>query len=197
MRRSAAARASSTTSPPSSAGERRDALVVGRFLERFALILTESGFPRMPARVFVALLMADDGRRTAAQLAESLRVSPAAISGAVRYLVHIGLAAREREPGERSDHYRVRDDMWYETFTQREEILTRWEQGIEEGIAIVGADTPAGARLDETRRFFRFIRGEFPGLMRKWREVRAQVPRSGPTTTRQPRLARGSRRHPS
>jgi predicted ArsR family transcriptional regulator len=45
-----------------------------------------AGFPPMPARVFVALLIAEDGRLSAAELAERLRISPAAVSGAVRLL---------------------------------------------------------------------------------------------------------------
>jgi DNA-binding transcriptional regulator GbsR (MarR family) len=58
---------------------------IARFVERFALTLLKTGLPRMPARVFAALLTAPDGRLTAAELAERLQVSPAAISGAVRY----------------------------------------------------------------------------------------------------------------
>src|SRR5215211_9163882 len=58
----------------------RDEEAVMRFVERFALTFSEAGVPRMAARVFVALLVSDDGRRTAAELAEMLRVSPAAIS---------------------------------------------------------------------------------------------------------------------
>ena len=42
------------------------------FVERFASVLTESGFPRMPARVFAALLATDSGRLTAAELAAML-----------------------------------------------------------------------------------------------------------------------------
>src|ERR1044072_4994777 len=61
-----------------------DAEELGRFVERFALMLVESGIPRMPARVFGALLIAEDGKRTAGELAEQLRVRPAAISGAAR-----------------------------------------------------------------------------------------------------------------
>jgi hypothetical protein len=45
---------------------------VPRFVERFAALVSEAGVPRMPARVFVALLTADSGRLTAAQLAERL-----------------------------------------------------------------------------------------------------------------------------
>jgi len=47
----------------------------------------------MAVRVFVALLVSDDGRRTAAELAEMLRVSPAAVSNAVRYLQQVRLVA--------------------------------------------------------------------------------------------------------
>ena len=50
----------------------------------FAFLLTESGVPRMPARVFASVLAEDAGALTAAELAERLQVSPAAISGAVR-----------------------------------------------------------------------------------------------------------------
>ena len=46
------------------------------YLERFASVLVAAGFPPMPARVFVALLVTDSGRLTAADLAEVLRVSP-------------------------------------------------------------------------------------------------------------------------
>ena len=68
-------------------GAGRDEEGVRRFIERFALDLSEAGMPRMPARAFAAILSAHDGRCTAAALAGALRVSPAAVSGAVRYLV--------------------------------------------------------------------------------------------------------------
>ena len=61
-----------------------------RFVEHFALLLDEAGVPRMPARVFAAILADDAGRLTAGELAERLQVSPAAISGAVRYLTQAG-----------------------------------------------------------------------------------------------------------
>jgi DNA-binding transcriptional regulator GbsR (MarR family) len=140
-----------------------------RFVERFALDLVEAGTPRMAARVFAALLTAEDGKRTAVELAEVLQVSPAAVSGAVRYLNQVGLVAREREPGERRDHYRVRDDMWYASVAQRDEQLSRWERTLLDGVEAVGATSRAGARLDETRRFFEFMRVELPKLMDKWR----------------------------
>ena len=85
---------------------------VSRFVERFAMTLEESGVPRMPARVFVTLLATDSGALTAAELAERLQVSPAAILGAVRYLIQVDLITRERDPGSRRDRYQVFDDAW-------------------------------------------------------------------------------------
>ncbi|HEX2299436.1 MAG TPA: MarR family transcriptional regulator [Pseudonocardiaceae bacterium] len=151
----------------------RDEEAVGRFVEWFALTLAEAGFPRMAARVFVGILIADDGRRTAAELAELLKVSPAAVSGAVRYLVQVGLVDREREPGQRRDHYRVHDDLWYQAITREGEMFGRWEKGLQEGVEVLGLDTPAGARVDDTRQFFAFLRSEFPALMQRWRAHRA------------------------
>ncbi|MEU6129305.1 MarR family transcriptional regulator [Saccharopolyspora sp. NPDC047091] len=144
----------------------------GRFVERFALDLAAAGMPRMAARVFAGLLIAPDARRTAAEIAERLRISPAAVSGAVRHLVQAGMVVREREPGLRRDHYRVRDDLWYETIMQRDGMLEAWVRTLAVGVDAVGADTEAGLRLDETRRFFDFLRAEMPELMRRWREQR-------------------------
>src|SRR5215467_12036718 len=92
----------------------RDEQAVGPFIERFASVLVEAGIPPMPARVFSALLVTDSGRLTAAGLTELLGASPAAISGAVRYLEHVGMIGREREPGSRRDVYLLRNDLWYE-----------------------------------------------------------------------------------
>jgi DNA-binding transcriptional regulator GbsR (MarR family) len=156
-------------------GRSRDEDAVARFVERFALTFSEAGVPRMPARVFSALLVADEGRRTAAELAETLKVSPAAVSNAVRYLTQVGLVAREREPGERRDHYRIHGgDTWYEVTIRRDAMLVRWQEDLREGIEAVGADTPAGKRLEETRRFYQFVHEETPRLLERWREVRSQ-----------------------
>lgn len=151
-----------------SSADGRDTDSILRFVERFALILTGSGMGRMPARVFTALLVVDSGRLTAQELADMLRVSPAAISGAVRYLEQVGMIIREREPGHRRDHYRVGDDLWYEAIMNRDQILTRWVDGAREGVKLLGENTPAGARMADTAEFLEFMHKEIPGLMEKW-----------------------------
>jgi DNA-binding MarR family transcriptional regulator len=145
-----------------------------RFLERFALIMSDSGYPRMAARVLAALLIADDGRRTAAELADVLQVGPSAVSGAVKYLMRVGMVTRERDPGERRDHYRVDQAAWYRAAASSDEVFRRFEEGARDGAEVLGTDTPAGARMDETRRFFAFLRSEVPQLLHKWNEVNAR-----------------------
>ena len=147
---------------------------VARFVERFALLLVESGLPRMPSRVFGSLLVAEEGRRTAAELAEQLQVSPAAVSGAVRYLMQVGLIVRARHPGERRDHYAVTDDVWYEAYANRDKQFAQWATLMADGAAVVGAETKAGLRLERSRMFFEFLRKELPEVMRRWRDYQRE-----------------------
>jgi len=131
-------------------------------------MLVEGGMPRMPARVFAAVLAEDSARLTAQELAERLHVSAAAISGAVRYLVQARLLLRGREPGARADHYRLsEDDHWYESMMQRGQVLERFEQSAARGAEALG-DRPAGRRLRETQEFFAFLRQELPAMMERW-----------------------------
>ena len=148
-----------------------DELMFG-YLERFASVLVAAGIPPMPARVFVALLVAD-AWLTAAELAEVLRVSPAAVSGAVRYLTQLGLVHKERVPGSRRDYYRMPDDPWTDMFRLRDQVLQRWAALIGEGIDLLGTDTRAGARLAEHAMFFEFVSREMPEVLKRWDEYRA------------------------
>jgi DNA-binding transcriptional regulator GbsR (MarR family) len=158
-----------------SAGPGRDAEAVSRFVESFAAQLVEAGLPRMPARVFAALLASDSGAMSSAELGGQLRISPAAVSGAVRYLAQVHMLSREREPGSRRERYRVHSDQWYEALTNREAIIKRWEDALREGVASLGATTPAGRRLAETLAFFEFIEKDIAEMMERWRLHRAKV----------------------
>ncbi|MEU6220613.1 MarR family transcriptional regulator [Streptomyces sp. NPDC047022] len=153
----------------------RDPETVSRFVEHFAAQLVEAGVPRMPARVFGALLASDAGTLTSAELGEQLQISPAAVSGAVRYLAQVHLVSREREPGSRRERYRVHSNQWYEALTNREALIKRWEDALREGVESLGADTPAGRRLQETLAFFEFIEGEVESMMERWRVHRDET----------------------
>jgi DNA-binding transcriptional regulator GbsR (MarR family) len=157
----------------------RDSAAVAHFVERFAAVLTEAGMPRMPSRTFVKLLTSDTGRMTAAELAAALRASAGAISGAVRYLIQVELVDREHTPGSRMDNYRVRADVWYTATVRKDAMLARWDPMLQAGIEALGADTPAAARLSETRAFFTFLQQELPKLLDRWNEHRAVMTNLG------------------
>jgi predicted transcriptional regulator len=152
----------------------RDEQAVGPFIERFASVLVEAGIPPMPARVFAALLVTDSGRLTAAELTGLLGASPAAISGAVRYLEQVAMISRQREPGSRRDVYLLRNDLWYEISLGRDQVLAHWATASRDGAEILGPDTPAGRRLAESHEFFTFLRQELPALLERWRAHKAQ-----------------------
>jgi DNA-binding transcriptional regulator GbsR (MarR family) len=139
-----------------------------QFIERFASVLVAGGFPPMPARVFVAFLVSDSDRLTAADLSDMLRISPAALSGAVRYLIGIGLVHKERVPGSRRDYYRMPAHVWSEVGRLQSQVLLRWTGLLKEGIGLVGADTPAGARMAEHTAFFEFMNAEMQAVLARW-----------------------------
>ncbi len=151
----------------------RDEPGVRAFIERFASALVDGGMQRMAARVFAALLAADSGRCTAAELGAILQASPAAISGAVRYLEHVSLASRERDPGTRRDVYRVNNDVWYRVSVSRDRMLSQFIATLTDGIDAVGPQSPAGQRLLETRSFMAYLLRELPQILDRWHEEHA------------------------
>jgi DNA-binding transcriptional regulator GbsR (MarR family) len=149
------------------------------YIERFAAVLVAAGFPPMPARIFVALLVTDSGRLSAAELAEMLRISPAAVSGAVRYLIQLGLVHKERVPGSRRDYYRMPGNMWDDMLRMRDQVMSRWTALVREGIDLVGPDTAAGERLAEQASFLEFASKELGEILDRWERHRASGEAAG------------------
>jgi hypothetical protein len=150
----------------------RDPARVRHFIEQLALVLGDMGMPPMPARVWAAAMASDEHTVTPGDLADRLGVSPAAISGAVRYLVQVGLLQRVAVPGSRRQHYAASPDLWYETFANRQAVLSAFSRIAAEGVDALGPRTPAGQRIGEIRDFFDFMAAELPGLLNRWRAHR-------------------------
>jgi predicted transcriptional regulator len=144
------------------------------FIERFTSVLIEAGVPRMPARVFAALLASDRPRLTAAELADLLQASPAAISGGVRYLIGVGMCAREGEPGSSRHYYRTPQNVWDEVMASQTRVLARWAAVLQDGIEVLGPDTPGGARMADSVEYFDFVITEMPRMTARWQERRAE-----------------------
>lgn len=142
-------------------------------VERVTALLTDAGMPRMASRVFAYALADDQDTYTAAEFADGLQVSPAAVSGAVRYLVGVRLLVKDRLPGTRADVYRIyEDDVWSAIMLARLPMLAMWEQAVAEAAEMVGPDHRGGRRLRETREYFRFTREEMAAMIERWKEHR-------------------------
>ena len=150
-----------------------------QFVERMGAALTQAGLPRVPSLVFSALLVDDDGRMTSAELSGELDVSPASVSGAVRYLAQLGMVRRERERGSRRDVYVVDDDAWHGTMMRRDQLYAPMLAALTAGITALGADSPVHDRLLLTREFLSFVDEEMAGLAERWEVRRAEITGQG------------------
>ncbi|MRG59646.1 MarR family transcriptional regulator [Agromyces sp. CFH 90414] len=144
-------------------------------VEQSAAVLTAAGFPRMPARVLMALLVADEGGLTASELAESLGVSAAAISGGVRYLRSLGIIHRMPQPGSRRERWEIFDDAWYTALAGKNSVYGSFADTAAQALDAIGDPASAGARRTrEMVDFFRYIEGKMPELLADWEALRAE-----------------------
>jgi hypothetical protein len=135
--------------------------------------LAARGFPPMPARVIMALTASDEGRLTAAELATRLSASPAAISGAVRYLLAIGMIRRGAVPGSRRHVYALPEgSAWYSVTLTRPGLYAHVVEVLERGLPAFPRRSPARARIEEMADFFRFVDERMPVLLEEWRATR-------------------------
>jgi DNA-binding transcriptional regulator GbsR (MarR family) len=137
--------------------------------------LTQAGLPRVPSLVFSALLVDDDGRMTSAELSDALELSPASISGAVRYLEQVGMLRRERERGSRRDVYVVDDDAWHGAMMRRDQMYAPMVAALNAGLTAVDADSRVHQRLLLTREFLVFVDQELSTLAEKWEKRRTEL----------------------
>jgi DNA-binding transcriptional regulator GbsR (MarR family) len=149
------------------------------FVDRMGGALTQAGLPRLPSLMFSALLVDDDAKMTSAELSSVLEVSPASISGAVRYLVQLGMVRRERERGSRRDLYVVDDDAWHGAMMRTDQLYGPMIAALNAGIRGVHDDSPVRERLMLTREFLLFVDEEMTALEEKWERRRAELARDG------------------
>lgn len=129
-----------------------------------------NGFPRMPASVLVALMASEEGALTAEQLAVELGASPAAISGAVRYLGVVGMVQRHRIPGERRYVYELPEHAWYTGSLTKTDMYVAMSRIAESASKSLGPR--GGERMLEMADFFRFLQARMPDLLDEWTATR-------------------------
>ena len=145
------------------------------FVERMGGCLTAAGLARLPSRIFAALLADPDGRMTAAEIGSELHVSPASVSGAVRYLDGVGMIRREREPGTRRDVFVVDDDAWRDTLLHADRVYAPMIAELDRALADLPADDPARRRIAISREFLGFVTQEMGAMSQRWQERVAEL----------------------
>ncbi|WJL96796.1 helix-turn-helix domain-containing protein [Microbacterium sp. ET2] len=139
--------------------------------ERAAAMLAAAGMPRMPARVMMALVGSPDEGYSAADLAARLGVSPAAVSGAVRYLESMRMVHRLSRPGERIARFDLIDDGWRSMVISQTPMYGRLADDID-AIADDNGDAPASVdRAREIAGFLRYLEKRMPELVVEWQEA--------------------------
>ncbi|MBW4043034.1 MAG: MarR family transcriptional regulator [Acidobacteria bacterium] len=145
--------------------------MTGEALARgIATELANEGFPRVPAQILLRLMVEPDGAMTAAALSASLELSPAAVSGGIRYLGVLGFVRIDVLPGTRRHVYSLPVLPWYASTLIQDRsgpLRTLIEAGL--------GDLEPGAahdRLAEMADFFRFLQTELPRLWDRWQQSR-------------------------
>ncbi len=141
------------------------------FVEHLGGALAAAGLPLQPSRAFAALLAADEGRMTAAELAAALEVSPSAVSGAVGYLAQVGLLRRGRVRGTRRDVYVVADDAWHDAMLRKDQTYGPIMTALAEGARVVGGQD-ARDRIRLSLDFLEFVSDEMDGVIERWEQRR-------------------------
>jgi len=143
--------------------------------ESAAAVMVAAGLPRMPARALMALVVSEHGSLTAAELCEVLAASPAAVSGAVRYLQTFGFVHRVSQPGSRRDRYALQGHAWYAAALRQNLVYERLANVAAAAAASLPEGSAARVRADEMDRFYRFLTARMPDLIDEWEHARLEV----------------------
>lgn len=142
--------------------------------EQAAAIMAAAGMPRMASRALMAITAAPAEGYTAAELAERLGVSAAAISGAVKYLETIGLIHRVSAAGSRRVRFVIVGGAWDSVVRGSLSIYERLATLTDDIATQLAGDEVAQARSREIADFFRFFAERMPALIDEWEQTRRE-----------------------
>jgi DNA-binding transcriptional regulator GbsR (MarR family) len=148
----------------------RDAEAVRAYEEVFTTVLMQAGTPKMMARVLTCLYTTDAGSLSASELVQRLQVSPASISKAIAFLESQDLVRRVRDE-RRRERYAVDDDVWYQSMMASARSTAQLGQTARQGVAVLGSNTPAAARLENIARFVDFVSESIARAAEQAREI--------------------------
>jgi MarR family len=156
----------------------RAELGLQHFVEETGLFYEQAGLPRMAGRILGWLLVCEPAEQSMAELARALRGSKASMSTMTRLLVQLGLVERTRLPGARTDHFRIRPEMWADTVKARLDTYRRGRELADRGLAALSGRPPqVRARLQSVRDMYAWYEIEMPRLVARFEREQATKPR--------------------
>ena len=146
------------------------------FIEEVGIVFEQTGLPRMTGRIFGWLLISDPPYQSSAELAEVLMASKGSISTTTRLLIQIGLVERFVIPGERHDHFRLRQDALRRTIRHGlEDEIGMFRKLAEHGLELMGRESSVRRQwLEEMHDRYVFLEQEFPALVERWEKRRVK-----------------------
>lgn len=153
-----------------------------QFIEQFALVWASTGNPRMEGRIVGLLMIVDVPYLSSTQIASLLHASAGAISVSTRQLVDIGFIKRHVVPGDRNHYFRVEDDIWGSFLSGERNFLSRLQDVIDTGFAVVPSDDMHGPhrRLTYARLYMTWLTGYNRKMLADWQAYRDEALRGAP-----------------
>lgn len=146
------------------------------YIERFGLYFERLGLTRMAGRIIGYLMICEPVEQSMADLCDALDAAKSSVSTALRTLTELALVEQIGIRGERRDYYRVSGDIWYRSFAARMQQLSIIRALAEDGITLLGGDTPERRRrLELMRDYNAFMEREFTKLLQKWESERRKL----------------------
>ena len=139
------------------------------FVEEMGQYLGSVGMTPMAGRMLAWLLICDPAEQTAAELADALRASRGAISGAARSLETAGFIRRSRRRGERREYFSMPPGAIRALITGAGAIYQRLEVIAAHGIGVVAdLPPPKRERIEEFHDFVAYVERVVPALLEQY-----------------------------
>jgi DNA-binding transcriptional regulator GbsR (MarR family) len=146
------------------------------FVEEMGQYLSSVGMTPMSGRMWAWLLISDPPEQTAADLAEMLRASRGAISGAARALETAGFVRRSRRRGDRREYFYVPPDAVRAMVGSAAAIYHRLEVILAHGIGVVAdLPPPQRQRIEDFHDFVAYIERLVPDMLEQYVRERDQA----------------------
>jgi DNA-binding transcriptional regulator GbsR (MarR family) len=146
------------------------------FIEEVGLLFEKRGLPRMAGRMLGWLFLADPPYQSPSEIAEILMASKGSVCSTIQLLTQIGMIEKYIIPGERHNHFRLREDALRGMINHGpEEEWRMFRQLAERGLELMQNEPTLRRQfLEQMRDHFIFLEREFPVLIERYEKSRAQ-----------------------